>query len=457
MQKKALMLVLILALVALVGIVGAQDDPYADVDPSGTTIMYWHEWDGAQQEGITQIIDSFNSSNEWGITVEQLPLGGTSDVRSNISTGITSGDLPNLAGGGFASDGMSYYLDGVLVPFSAFLDSATWGLSDEETAALNFDIVNINRPAIAPFNSEVLVSWPIGVSAEIMSTNMDLLDAMREAGLIDFEGIPADTEQFRAASCAAAELDGVTGGYAARASGRHAITWMANFGGVIFDTEAEAYVFTDDGAIAGLQFIQDLYNDGCMYFPDGGTYANTGEFSLGLNVFAPGSSVGVPFIQGDMDSAELDYNWVNVPFPAGPAGQYVSPSLRGITMFESTPEENLATWLFVKYWATNSEAQVIWTESAQYQPINTSTVAGVSEEFLTANPQFESFASALSNPDITLINTPEHPSSFTAISITGGELFSNITVGGMDVMEAALLAEEEANALYQEDLESLAD
>jgi len=456
MQKKALLLVLILAFAAIVGVVGAQDDPYADVDPSGVTITYWHEWDGAQLDGILAVIDAFNSSNEYGITVEQEPLGGSSDVRSSISTGITSGDLPNLGGAGFASDGMSYYLDGVLVPFNVFLDSPTWGLSEEEAAALDFDVINRNLPGIAPFNSEVLVAWPIGVSAEIMSTNTDLLADMFEAGLIDFEGVPADTDQFRAAACAASELEGVTAGYAARPSGGHALTWMSNFGGVIFDAEADAYVFTDEGSIAGLQYIQDLYNDGCMYFPDGGNFANTGEFSLGLNVFAPGSSVGVPFIQGDMDAAELDYTWVNVPFPAGPAGQFVSPTLRGITMFESTPEENLATWLFVKFWATNADAQVNWVEAAQYQPVNVETVSGLSEEFLTANPQFESFATALESPDITYINTPEHPSSFPVSNIAGA-LFSNITVGGMDVAEAAALAEEEANALYQEDLESMAD
>ncbi|MGB7338109.1 MAG: extracellular solute-binding protein [Phototrophicaceae bacterium] len=451
MQKKALTLVLVLVLAALVGIVGAQDD----VDPTGATISYWHEWDGAQGEGMTAMIALFNESNEWGITVEELPLGGSSDVRSNISTGITSGDLPNLGGAGFVNDAMGYYLDGVLVPLDAYIDSEAWGFSEDEAANLNFDVIDRNRPAIAPFDGQLL-AWPVGVSAEIMSTNLDLLAQLSEQGLIDFEGAPTNVDQFAAAACAAGELDGVTAGYAAKPSGQHVYTLMLNFGGQVFDTEADAYVFSDEGSIAALTYLQDLYNDGCMYFPDGGFFANTGEFSLGLNVFAPGSSVGVPFIQGDMDSAELDYNWVNVAFPGVEGTRVVIPSLRGVTMFESTPEENLAAWLFLKWWATSDEAQVIWTESAQYQPYNTATVANLSEEFLAANPQFESFAATLADPEVSIAGLAEHPRSFD-VSNVAGALLSNITIGGMDIMEAALAAEEEANALYQEDLENLAD
>ncbi|MEO1287247.1 MAG: extracellular solute-binding protein [Chloroflexota bacterium] len=462
MQKKIVSIVLIFVLGAMFSTVAAQDDAYADVDPSGATISYWHEWDGLQGTGMTAVIELFNSTNEWGITVEELPLGGSSDVRSNISTAITSGDLPNLGGAGFASDAMGYFLDGVLVPFDPFLESATWGLTEDEASVLRFDVIDRNRPALAPFNGQLL-AWPIGTSGEIMSTNLDLLDQMREQGLIDFEGTPANVEEFRAAACAASELEGVTAGYGARTSGGHILTWMSAFGGQIFDTEADAYVFTDEGALEALQFVQDMFNDGCLYFADGGTFANTGEFSLGLNVFAPGSSVGVPFIQGDMDTAveegvlEEAYNWVNVPFPAGPAGTFIAPTLRGVTIFESTPEENLATWLFVKFLSTNSEAQQLWIENAQYQPINGATTTDyLSEEFLGSNAQFASYADALQDPDVQFIDTPEHPQSFP-VSQSLDALFSNITIGGMDVMEAAMEAEEAANEIYQEDLENLAD
>ncbi len=451
MQKKLLSLCLVLMLAIMVGTVGAQDD----VDPSGATIMYWHEWDGAQGEGMTAIIEMFNANNEWGITVEENPLGGSGDVRSNISTGITSGELPNLGGAGFVTDAMGYYLDGVLVPFDQFLNSEVWGLSEEEAAVLNFDVIDTNRPSISPFDGQLL-AWPVGISGDVMSTNVDLLDDMREMGLIDFEGAPTTFEQFRTAACAASELEGVTAGFAGRPTGSELYSFILNFGGQIFDEEADAYTFTNDGAIEAMQYLQDLYNDGCMYYADGGNFANTGEFSLGLNVFAVGSSVGVPFIQGDMDSAELDYNWINTSLPWTEGNRTVETSLRGVTIFESTPEENLATWLFVKFWATNPEAQVIWTEAAQYQPYNTATPDNLSADFLENNQQFATFTDVLVDPEINIVTFPNHPRAFD-VSLIAGELYSNITIGGMDIMEAAAAAEEEANAMYQEDLENIAD
>lgn len=454
MQQRLLSIMLVLALV-MVGTVSAQDDPLAEIDPTGATIMYWHEWDGAQGDGITAIIDAFNADNEWGITVEQNPLGGSRDVRENLSTGITSGDLPNLGGAGFITDAMGYFLDGVLVPLDQYVDSPTWGFSEAELADLNLDVINTNRPSISPFDGQLL-AWPIGISGDVMSVNLDLLADMNEAGLIDFEGAPTNFDQFSTAACSASELEGVTAGFAARPSGTELYSFILNFGGEIFDEEADAYTFTNEGAIAAMEYLQGLFNDGCMYYPDGGNFANTGEFSLGLNTFAVGSSVGVPFIQGDMDAAELDYNWINTTVPWTEGNRTVVTSLRGVTMLESTPEENLATWLFIKYWATNQDAQVIWTESAQYQPYNTATPANLSAEFVDGNAQFASYSEVLADPNIRLITFPVHPRSFD-VSLVAGELYSNITIGGMDIAEAAAEAEEEANEIYQEDLENIAD
>src|SRR5690606_30634729 len=140
---------------------------------------------------------------------------------------------------------MGYYLDGVLVPFDQFLESEVWGLSEEEAADLNFEVIDTNRPSISPFDGQLL-AWPIGISGDVMSTNIDLLAQMNEAGLIDFEGAPTTFEQFRAASCAASELEGVTAGFAGRPSGSELYSFILNFGGQIFDEEADAYTFTNE-------------------------------------------------------------------------------------------------------------------------------------------------------------------------------------------------------------------
>lgn len=462
-MKKWLSLVAVAVFtVLMVSTAGAQDDPLADIDPTGVEILYWHEWDGAQGEGINAIIDAFNAENEFGITVVTEELGSSGNILERVSAGITSGELPNLAGNGFVNNAMTWYLDGVVVPLDDYINSPTYGFSEEEAANINMDVLSINQPQVAPFNGQLL-AWPIGISSNVVSTNIDMLAELSESGAISFEGIPQTPEQLREAACAASELEGVNGGYAARPSSTELYDFIYAFGGFIFDEEADQWNITNENAITAMQFAQDLYNDGCMYFPDGGFFANTGEFSLRLNAFAPGSSVGVPFIQGDLDEAvetgqlEEPFMWVNTPFPSiEGVPTTLQTFLRGVVMFESTPEENLATWLFLKYWATSEFAQVTWTESAQYQPYNTATPDLVSDEFLAANPQYSSFADALASDDIVLTAAPSIPRA-NEINDIASALYSDITIGGADVMEAAAEAQEEMNELYAEILEDLAD
>ena len=71
--------------------------PPAGPDPSGQTVVFWMVWGtDTPFEALTAIVDEFNATNEWGITVEALHQGQYSDVEDAMNVGIQSGDLPNL-------------------------------------------------------------------------------------------------------------------------------------------------------------------------------------------------------------------------------------------------------------------------------------------------------------------------------------------------------------------------
>ena len=141
----------LIVMLITVGVTGAQMS-IPDELPMGLTIDYWHEWDGAQAEAMTLIIDDFNSNNEWDITVEQVYQGNTGGLIDQLSTGIVSGELPNLSGAVFSNNAMGYYLDGVLVPLDAYLDHPVWGFDDMGMENLNHDLLAINRVPFEPFN-----------------------------------------------------------------------------------------------------------------------------------------------------------------------------------------------------------------------------------------------------------------------------------------------------------------
>ena len=56
------------------------------IDPTGQTVSFWHVWGtGLPNETMLAIVDEFNASNEWGITVEAVDQGGYSDLEDALT------------------------------------------------------------------------------------------------------------------------------------------------------------------------------------------------------------------------------------------------------------------------------------------------------------------------------------------------------------------------------------
>ncbi|NOZ49471.1 MAG: hypothetical protein GXP37_05395, partial [Chloroflexi bacterium] len=59
-------------------------DPWANVDPSGQTVVFWHQHSRAREEALQEIVQAFNDTNEWGITVDAEYQGGYSDIFNKM-------------------------------------------------------------------------------------------------------------------------------------------------------------------------------------------------------------------------------------------------------------------------------------------------------------------------------------------------------------------------------------
>lgn len=445
-MRKLILLAVLAMLVMGSALVSAQD--LDSVDPTGQTITFWHSWDKAQLEALELLVAEFNETNEWGITVEHVSLGTTGDLTNAISAGIVSGELPNLTIA-FTNDAMGWYLDGAVASLSPYINDATWGLSEEEAADLQMDVINVNLvdPANLPagtIDEPQLLLWPVGSSANILSVNTDML---AELG---FEAAPTTLEDFRAVACAAAELTGPEGedvqGFPIRQDGFDLASWIAAQGGNFFIDGQ--YNFTNDAAITSLQFFQDLYNDGCAYIAEG--FDNTAHFAYGLNPMAQGSTAGATYINNDIAASGVDKAWINtiVPYAENPTIQVF---LRSMAVLEDTPEANLATWLFLKHLAS-ADAQILWTEYTGYYPYSSAALEGISEEYLTNNPQYNTIREILVAEDTVIYAAPQILTLSQATSIMG-ELLAAVTTGGEDVATAAAAFEAEANEILADSMQ----
>src|SRR3954469_10651336 len=100
MRRALTLLSLVLVLALGISAVSAQD-ALASVDPTGQSIIYWHQYQDKSAQGNTMaaLVDDFNKTNEYGITVTASFQGNYNAIGELINAGITSGELPNLVAG----------------------------------------------------------------------------------------------------------------------------------------------------------------------------------------------------------------------------------------------------------------------------------------------------------------------------------------------------------------------
>ncbi|MDH5506515.1 MAG: extracellular solute-binding protein [Anaerolineae bacterium] len=352
--------------------------PEPSVDPSGQTVTFWHVWGaGSEADVLTALVEEFNATNEWGITVVALDQGRYGDVENAMNAAIQSGDVPTTVVG-YGNVLSSWEQVGVMADFNDFVHDATFGLTDEEYAAVYE--ANLTGGVTA---GGVRVGWPISQSANVLFYNATWA---KELG---FESPPANSAEFKEQACAAAEAnnsdddpdnDG-TGGLVLYAGASNVASWVFAFGGGFMNDTGDGYNFNNDVVKDVAVFLKDLQDSGCTLTTEG--YPNP-EFATRKALFTMSSTAGLNHQYAAFEEAGSSDEWTLLPF-VGPDGtKSVNAFGQYIGIVKSTPEQDLATWLFIRY-LTSPEVQAQWYASSNYYPTNSSTI-GLMGDFATENP-----------------------------------------------------------------------
>ncbi len=388
-RKFSLLLVFALLLVSMMG-VSAQADPYADVDPTGATVVFWHQHTGAREEQLAEIVNTFNETNEWDITVEAINQGGYGDIYNRVTTSLAGGgeDLPELVVA-YANQAATYYLNEGLIDIDLLVNSPTWGLTEEEKADFFPGFYNAD---IFPQYDDVRLGFPPNRSMEVMYYNIDWLNELREAGAISFDGPPTTPEQFREAACAATAnpfsggtSDTAAIGYQLSTDASRYASWTFAFGGDIFDPEANAYTLESAGAVDAVNFLKSLFDEGCA----GEIFENFGDqtnFGNGATLFTVGSSSGMPFYRSAVE-AGANFEWSVAAVPHVTEDPVQNLYGASVSIPVSTPEQEVAAWLFLKYY-TSPEVQAEWGLASNYFPVRASSADSLTDYF-ASNPAYE--------------------------------------------------------------------
>ncbi len=77
------------------------------------------------------MIDDFNATNEWGITVQGKHVGSDGEIYNKIISGIPLGEVPDIAVA-YQNQAATYVTQGAIVELTPYIESSKWGFTDEE-------------------------------------------------------------------------------------------------------------------------------------------------------------------------------------------------------------------------------------------------------------------------------------------------------------------------------------
>ena len=329
----------------------------------GVMIHFWHAWSGATEETAASLVDEFNRSNTWGITVDSTALGDFDGVQRAMEAALESGELPQVT---------TAYLyqalrwedaqPGLLVDLSRYAGDPEWGLTPETQADFypvywEHDLVDGQRWGI-----------PVQGGAQVLYYNSSL------AQELGFTSPPASAEEFKSQACGAAQAflrdddpqNDHKGGWIVSTNYTAALGWMYAFGGDVLRPDGDGYRFDTPEVQAAMTFLRGLLDEGCAWLSE--SQPPEAEFAGRLGLFSTGSVAGIPYQEAAFVAADSTDSWTVLPFP-GDRGEGVmpvySPSLQ---ILKGSPEEQLASWLFIQ-WLTEPWAQAQLSQVNGFFPV----------------------------------------------------------------------------------------
>ncbi len=348
------------------------------VDLKGKTVAvdFWHVQTKQNEDALKKIAADFNAANP-GITVTPQYIGSYDVIAQKIQVGIQAKQVPAMAVG-YENNVANYQQADALLDLTPYINSKTYGWTNADLTDIfpGFLDRNIypdfkNQILSAPFTSSLLMMW----------YNMDMLKS------VGFNAPAKTWDEFKAQ--AAATVKAGKKGYPIRAEASDVDGMVFSFGGDVITADNKKGKFDSPQALATLQVIEDMAKAGTTFITDAPSNEDQTFFTNGDAPFFLGSSTGRAYIGAAMQKDPNDptkgdkFSWSGTVIPQGPDNVNTPrTALYGANaiLFKSTPEKQLASWLFLKYF-TSKDVTAYWSIQSGYLPVRKS--AAESDTFKT--------------------------------------------------------------------------
>jgi len=354
----------------------------------GVHVTFWHAWTGASGQVIEAQVGEFNRSNPWGIQVEAIPLGSYDQISDQITLTGKTGALPDIV--------VAYLYQALawdasearLADLSSYVDDPDWGM--DEQALLDFYPIFWEHGQVGDQHFGV----PAQGSAQLLYYNTTWA---KELG---FNAPPGSPEEFKAQACAAAQTfkrdndprNDQMGGWIISTDYPAVLGWMFAFGAEIQAVDGEGYQFNTAQVQEAFDFLRGLLDSGCAWLSE--SQSPEAEFAARQGLFATGSVAGILYQEEAFVAAGSQDEWDVIPFPSPrgePAIAAYGPSFQ---ILRSTPERQLASWLFIQ-WLGGAERQAQLAQVSGYYPVRASSLEHMGV-LPAAHPQWKTALDLLS-------------------------------------------------------------
>ncbi len=357
-------------------------EPTEEVSPlAGVVIQFWHVYSDAPGEGLQALVEEFNATNTYGITVEALNQGNYGDVEDKVNAGIQSGDLPDVVMA-YTNSLADWYSVDSIIDLNPYINDPDYGLTAEQSADLYPHLKAAGSTADGAW-----IAYPMTQSANVLVYNFTWAEEL------GFATPPTTSEEIKAVACAAADANTAkggdfagTGGMVYYPSSTNWLHWLYAFGGSELNEAGDAYDFNTQAAIDASMYLLDLKANGCVWQTE--SYPNP-EQAQRKALITMSSTAGAPYYAAAFEDAGNTtdvWGWLAAYGPDGTQAVDAFQQMLGVV--PSTEAEQLASWLFVK-WLTSPEIQARWVQISGYYGTQTSTEALLAD-YAAANPVWAS-------------------------------------------------------------------
>ena len=380
-MKKIIALILVIATLSLcaMSLASCGPDNVADFvvpengyDGSEVTITFYHTMGADLRKVLEDAILDFNEIFP-NITIVHEQTGSYDDVRDTIKTEIAVGAQPNIAYC-YPDHVALYNLAKAVVPLDDLIAS-TITTSDGGILGLTQEQIDDFIPGYyeegKQFDAEgTMYTIPLSKSTEVLYYNKTFFEANQLS-------VPTTWNEMEALCAAIKEIDPTSVPLGYDSESNWFITMTEQLGSDYTSATGEHFIFDNEENYAFVEMFRGWYEKGYVTTQElnGGKYtselftATTGTKSY----MSIGSSAGANHQRPAKDPSTNQY-----PFEVGiatipqvnPADPQVISQGPSLCIFnKSNPQEVVASWLFVKFLATDIKFQAKFSMVSGYVPV----------------------------------------------------------------------------------------